>query len=203
MSSGCATKRGGPDQRLNLGIDQGGNFQRRLTHWGSLRRGLEAPSVAAAVAKDPMVERAKAEPGQYLTHAYRDPQAAQVRLTDLVKGQGWAGAAFSIADDPSRLARLRGRDGLFADRFAQLDRARAISATSSISRSWTLTRIAEAERRAERGYRDSVVAQRARDAVGVPRLSAKAGVALNASCPRARPRQATSGCARPCAISRP
>jgi hypothetical protein len=70
--------------------------------------------------------------------------------------------------EAGRLRFLRGRDGIFAGRSAQLDRANAISAAWSVSHG--LIRIAEAER----GYRASVEAQRTRDAIGVPRLSTSA-----------------------------
>jgi Ti-type conjugative transfer relaxase TraA len=144
----------------------------------SLGRGLDTASIAAAVARDEAVQKARAEPWHYLTHAYRDPNAAHARLNDLVTARGWTGAASRLAADPTQLGRLRGRDGMFASRSAQLDRAHAISAAWGVSHG--LTRIAEAEQRADRGYRASVEAQRTRDAVGVPSLSPAATAALEA-----------------------
>ena len=144
----------------------------------SLGRGLDVASVARAVGKDARVQAAKDEPRHHLVRAYRDPHAAHARLTDLLKAHGWADAAARIAAEPAQLGRLRGRDGIFAGRFAQLDRANAISAARSVG--YSLTRIAEAEQRAERGYHDSVVEQMRRDAVGVPKLSAAAMAVLEA-----------------------
>jgi BID domain of Bartonella effector protein (Bep) len=110
--------------------------------------------------------------------AYRDPHAAHARLTDLLKQHSWADASARVAAEPAQLGRLRGRDGIFAGRFAQLERANAILAARSVG--YSLTRIAEAEQRAERGYRESVAAQSRRDAVGIPKLSAAAMAVLEA-----------------------
>lgn len=73
---------------------------------------------------------------------------------------------------------MLGRDGIFAGRFARLDRADAVSAARSVAHS--LTSIAEAEQRAERDYRADVAAQIARDKVGVPKLSTEAAAVLEA-----------------------
>ena len=144
----------------------------------SLGRGLDAASVALVVAKDARVQAAKDEPRHYLVGSYRDPHAAHARLTDLLKHHGWTDAAARVMAEPDQLGRLRGREGFLASRSAQLDRAHAMSAARALGHS--LIRIAEAEQRAERDYRESVAAQLRRDAVGIPKLSAAAMAVLEA-----------------------
>lgn len=78
--------------------------------------------------------------------------------------------------EPDELGRLRGREGFFASRFAQRDRAHAMLAAPVVGHS--LIRIAEAEQRAAREYREAVTAQLTRDAVGIPKLSAAATAVL-------------------------
>jgi hypothetical protein len=144
----------------------------------SLGRGLNVASVARAVSKDAQVQAAKAEPWRHLEHAYRDPHAAHARLADLLNVHGWIRAAEHVAAEPTQLGRLRSRDGLIAGRFAQLDRASAISAGRSVG--YRLIRIADAAERAERDYRESVGAQMRRDVIGIPKLSAAATAVLEA-----------------------
>ena len=79
---------------------------------------------------------------------------------------------------------------MFAGPSAQLDRSHAIIATRSLGDS--LRRIAEAERHAERQYREDVTAQLRRDQVGVPKLSAAAAAVLEAV-HAARDRPAVAG----------
>lgn len=93
-----------------------------------------------------------------------------------IRAEGWRGAALRIEAEPEQLGRLLGRNGMFASRSAQMDRARASAAALSLGHN--LSRIAEAEQWAERDYRASVTAQIARDKVGVPKLSAEAMTAL-------------------------
>jgi Ti-type conjugative transfer relaxase TraA len=144
----------------------------------SLGRGLDQADITAAVAADARVKEAKGEPWRHLERAYRDPHAAHDKLETLIRAEGWHGAARQVEAKPEQLGRLLGRDGIFAGRFAQLDRAYAISAARSVASS--LTRIAEAQQRGERDYRAEVAAQIARDTVGVPKLSAKAASVLEA-----------------------
>jgi hypothetical protein len=101
-----------------------------------------------------------------------------VRLADLLKVHGWIRAAEHVAAEPAQLGRLRSRDGLFAGRFAQPDRASAISGVPSVG--YRPTRIAEAAERAERDYRESVGAQMRRDVIGIPKLTAAATAVLEA-----------------------
>jgi hypothetical protein len=144
----------------------------------SLGWGLDQADITAALAADARVKDAKGEPWRHLERAYRDPHAAHAKLETLIRAEGWHGAAQRVQAKPDQLGRLLGRDGLFAGRFAQLDRAHAISAARSVASS--LTRIAEVEQRAERDYRAQVAAQIARDTVGVPKLSVKAASVLEA-----------------------
>jgi hypothetical protein len=144
----------------------------------SLGRGLDPASITAAVAADARVQEARSEPWPHLERAYRDPHAAHARLNELVRAEGWTGAAARIDAEPERLGRVLGRDGIFASRPSQLDRAYAISAARSLGDS--LRRIAEAERRAEHQYREDVTTQLRRDKVGVPKLSVEAAAALEA-----------------------
>ena len=144
----------------------------------SLGRGLDPADIAAAVAADARVQQAKSEPWRHLERAYRDPHAAHARLDELARAEGWTEAAARIDTTHEQLGPLRGRDGMFASPSAQMDRAYAIIAARSLGDS--LRRIGEAERRAERQYREDVTAQLQRDAVGVPKLSAAAAAVLEA-----------------------
>ena len=137
----------------------------------SLGRGLDPAGVAAAVAADAQVQQAKSEPWRHLERAYRDPHMAQAQLNELARAEGWTEAAARIDTAHEQLGPLRGRDGMFAGPSAQLDRAYAIIAARRLGDS--LRRIGEAERPAERQYREDVTAQLQRDAVGVPKLSAR------------------------------
>ena len=144
----------------------------------SLGRGLDPAGIAAAVAADAPVGQAKSEPRQRLERAYRDPHAARAKLDELARAEGWTGAAARIDAEPERLGPLRGRDGMFAGPSAQLERVQARIAARPLGDS--LRRIGEAERHAERQYREQVTAQLRRDAVGVPKLSAVATAVLEA-----------------------
>ena len=144
----------------------------------SLGRGLDPATIAAAVAADAGVQQAKSEPWCHLERAYRDPHGAQARLNELARAEGWSEAAARIDTTHEQLGRLRGHDGIFASPSAQRDRAYAIIAARSLGDS--LRRIAAAERRAERHYREDITAQLQRDAVGVPKLSAAAAAVLDA-----------------------
>ena len=144
----------------------------------SLGRGLDPASIAAAVAADAQVQQAKSEPWRHLERAYRDPHMAQAQLNELARAEGWTEAAARIDTAHEQLGRLRGHDGMFAGSSAQLERAYAIIAARRLGDS--LRRIGEAERPAERQYREDVTAQLQRDTVGVPKLSAAAAAVLEA-----------------------
>jgi Ti-type conjugative transfer relaxase TraA len=144
----------------------------------SLGRGLDPARIIVAVAADARVQQARSEPWPHLGRAYRDPRAAHARLIELVRAEGWTGAAARIDAEHEQLGHLLGRDGIFAGRLAQLDRAYAISASRSLGDS--LRRIAETERQAEHQYREDVTTQLRRDKVGVPKLSAEAAAVLEA-----------------------
>jgi hypothetical protein len=109
---------------------------------------------------------------------YDKAHMAQARLNELARAEGWTEAAARIDTTHEQLGRLRGHDGMFAGSSAQLDRAYAIIAARRLGDS--LRRIAEAERPAERQYREDVTAQLQRDTVGVPKLSAEAAAVLEA-----------------------
>jgi hypothetical protein len=144
----------------------------------SLGRGLDPAGIAAAVAADERVQQARSEPWHHLERACREPHMAQARLNELARAEGWTEAAARIDGAHEQLGRLRGHDGMFAGPSAQLERAYAIIAARSLGDS--LRRIAEAERPAERQYREDVTAQLQRDRVGVPKLSAEAASVLEA-----------------------
>lgn len=97
---------------------------------------------------------------------------------ELARAEGWTGAAARIDEAHEQLGRLRGRDGMFASLSAQSDRSQAIIAARSLGDS--LRRIGEAERRAERQFREDVTSQLQRDRVGVPKLAAAAAAVLEA-----------------------
>jgi hypothetical protein len=88
----------------------------------SLGRGLDAGSIAAAVAADAAVRREREARWDYLRGAYRDPHAAPAALDEMVKRQGWTSAAARVAADPLQLGALRGREGLFAGADARAER---------------------------------------------------------------------------------
>ena len=97
-------------------------------------------------------------------------------MNELARAEDWSEAAARIDTTHEQLGHLRGHDGMFASPSAQRDRAYAIIAARALGDS--LRRIGEAERRAEREYREDVTAQLQRDAVGVPKLSAAAAAVL-------------------------
>jgi Ti-type conjugative transfer relaxase TraA len=144
----------------------------------SLGRGLDPASIAAVVAKDPMVQQERAALGQYLRGAYRNPDAAKAQLDELVKSQGWTSTAARLAPDPTQLGPLRGKTGFFAGRQAKEDRLAADRAAWAIAPA--LNRIATVENRAAETYRSDVDAQRQADAVGVPKLGRRAEAAIAA-----------------------
>lgn len=117
----------------------------------SLGRGLDAGSIAAAVAADRAVQREREALPHYLAGAYRDPYAAKAQLDEMVKRQGWASTATRIAHDPTQLGELRGRVGLFAGAKARAERHNAEQVVTAIAPS--LERIATAEARAAQTYR--------------------------------------------------
>ena len=142
----------------------------------SLGHGLDAGSVAAAVATSAAVQREREARWSYLQGAYRDPHAARAAVDELVKREGWTSAAARLAREPEQLGELRGKVGWFASAAAKQERAGAERAAGALPGS--LGRIGEAEGRAERAYRASVDGQRAADATGIPHLSAAAEAAV-------------------------
>jgi Ti-type conjugative transfer relaxase TraA len=138
----------------------------------SLGRGLDDGSIAAAVAADRTVQREREALWLVLRGAYRDPYAAKALLDEMVKRQGWTSTAARLAPDPAQLGALHGREGLFAGRWAKLDRATAIGSARAVASH--LRGIGEAEAKAVQTYRGSVEAQRAADGTPVPKLSARA-----------------------------
>ncbi len=117
----------------------------------------------------------------YLRGAYRDPDQAADTLDKLIEksGRDLRVAARTLREDgPEVLGTLCGREGLFAGRAAQDDRARARSAAAAIGSS--LEREAAAQDASVRHHTGEVEQQRARDAVEVPGLSPAALATLKA-----------------------
>ena len=144
----------------------------------SLGRGLDAASIAIAVSEDRVVRREKEALWLALRTAYRDPHAAKALLDEMVKRQGWTSTAARLGPDPTQLGALHGRSGLFAGRWAKLERAEALGSANAIASH--LKRIGAAETKAALAYRASVEAQREADATPVPKLSARAEAAMAA-----------------------
>jgi len=144
----------------------------------SLGRGLDEDSIVIAAAADRTVRREKEALWLALRTAYRDPYAAKAQLDEMVERQGRASTAARLRPDPGQLGTLHGRSGLFAGRWAKLERAAAIGSASGVA--FHLENIGEAEAKAARAYRASVEAQRKADATPVPKLSARAEAAVTA-----------------------
>jgi hypothetical protein len=157
-----------PDILIPAYVDPGGR--------NSLGRGLDASSVAAAMAADRTVQREREALPHYLRGAYRDPYAAKARLDEMVQRQGWTSTAARIAQDPTQLGELRGKVGFFAGSKAKAERAMAERAAGAVAPS--LERIAAAEARAAQTYRASVQAQRQADATPIPKLSERTQAAV-------------------------
>jgi hypothetical protein len=98
--------------------------QRDPTGRDSLGRGTTAEEIARAVEQDPKVRQEAADRAQWLRTAYRDPKQAEARLTVMIQDSqsDRAEAARRLRERPEQLGVLRGGDGLFAGRGAQLDR---------------------------------------------------------------------------------
>jgi Ti-type conjugative transfer relaxase TraA len=144
----------------------------------SLGRGLDPGSIAAAVATDRAVQREREALPHYLCGAYRDPDAAKVKLDEMVKRQGWTNTAARIAQDPAQLGELRGRAGFFAGARAKAERAMAERVAGAVAPS--LERIGAAEAKAAQTHRESVEAQLRADATPIPKLTAQAEAAITA-----------------------
>src|SRR5271165_7129596 len=140
-------------------------------------RGLDAGSIQAAVLVDGSVQREREALIDYLRGAYREPISASGRLDELIMREGFTSAAARLAREPEQLGELRGKLGIFAGA-ARQEREAALHAAGAMPDS--LTRIGRAVGAAERTYRESVEAQLAADATGIPRLSARAEAAIGA-----------------------
>ena len=161
--------------------------------WGrdSLGRGTTAGEVAAAVAQDPTVQHAEQHLTIWIGHSYRDPAEAQRRLHTLERAEGGPqGAERALRHSgPELLGELRGKVGWFASATAKAERDAAVRCAGSIGPG--LVRLREAEERAGAAYTRSVEAQRMRDAVEIPGLSAEAWAAVRAV--EAAAREGTKG----------
>jgi len=160
----------------------------------SLGRGASPGEIVAVVAADAAAQKERDSLRNYLGGVYRDPHAARAALTELVKQEGWKAAASQVTADPARFGELRGKLGFFAGAKARTERETAQRVAGAIGPS--LERIGAAEARAERSYRESVDAQRARDTVEVPGLSSAAWAAVGALERAARPEAESAGTAR-------
>ncbi len=141
----------------------------------SLGRVLDEPSIAAVVVRDGAVQREREALRHYLQGAYRDPEAAQAALGELVKQRGWYQAREEIAGDPTQFGELRGKVGWFVSAASKEERARAERVVQAVPDS--LRRVHETEDVARQGYVQSVQAQQVRDGTEVPGLS-KAALAV-------------------------
>ena len=138
----------------------------------SLGRGTSPEELARVASEAPAAMREVEAQKDYLRGAYRDPDQAADALDKLIErsGRDLRAAARTLREDgPEVLGTLRGREGFFAGRAAQDDRARARSAAAAIGGS--LDREAAARDAAARHHTGEVEQQRARDAVEVPGLS--------------------------------
>jgi Ti-type conjugative transfer relaxase TraA len=138
----------------------------------SLGRSTSPEELARVANQAPASVREVEAQKDYLRGAYRDPDQAGDALDKLIErsGRDLRAAARTLREEgPEVLGTLRGREGLFAGRVAQDDRARARSAAAAISGS--LDREAAARDAAVRHHTGEVEQQRARDAVEVPGLS--------------------------------
>jgi Ti-type conjugative transfer relaxase TraA len=150
--------------------------------WGrdSQGRGTSRLDLIAVAEGDPKVREARADRLHWLGRAYRDPAAAEARLWEVVErrhaGDLRAAAETLRRQGPEALGALRGREGLFSTHGMRLDRANALSGVRALRQS--LVREAEAGERAVERHREAVAAQRERDAVEVPGLSAAAWAVL-------------------------
>jgi Ti-type conjugative transfer relaxase TraA len=149
--------------------------------WGrdSLGRGTTAGELRTAADADPRVRRGEEDRVRWLASAYRDPEAARARLDATLAAEGGdlrRAAARLEAAGPEALGKLRGREGLFASRGAELERATARGAARAIVHG--LEDEAGHRERAVEAWRSAVAAQRGRDAVEVPGLSPAAWKAL-------------------------
>lgn len=149
--------------------------------WGrdSLGRGTTAGELRAAADADPRVRRGEEDRARWLVSAYRDPEAARAKLDTTLAAEGGdlrrAAARLGVAG-PEALGRLRGRDGLFVSRGAELERASARGAARAIVHG--LEDEAGHRERAAEAWRSTIATQRGRDAVEVPGLSPAAWQAL-------------------------
>lgn len=144
----------------------------------SLGRGLDAASLAAAVAGDAAVIRAATVRAAYLRSAYRDPEAATRQLEALLARDGTMSTVRRVAAEPESIGALRGRTGLFAGARSRDERQTARAAAAALSSS--LTRTADAEARALQAYRAAVETRMQADATAVPALSREATTVLKA-----------------------
>jgi hypothetical protein len=80
----------------------------------------------------------------------------------MMKRQGWTSTAARLRPDPTQLGALHGGSGLFARRWAKLERAAATGSANGAA--FHLENIGVAEAKATLAYRASVGAQRKADA---------------------------------------
>ena len=151
--------------------------------WGrdSLGRGTTPADLSAVAEADPRVRQHVADRARELREAYREPAEAGKRLGEVVRREGGdlrRAAAVLEADGPEILGALRGRDGWLAGQGSKAERARAVGAVRGIA--WGLKAEAADRERATREHVAQVEAQRRRDGVEVPGLSAAAWSAVRA-----------------------
>lgn len=137
---------------------------------------VDPEALAAVVASDSAVRCEREVLGHYLEGAYRLPQQARARLDALVASHGPTSASQRLIADPGQLGELRGHVGLFASEAARQRRAQAVHVAQAVGPA--VRRVGQAEAAAADAYRQGIEARAAADAVGVPRLSVEARLAL-------------------------
>ena len=131
----------------------------------------------AALVGEPTSLRDHMQP--FLARAYRDPAAAWARLEALLQTHADedAVAALLKQQGPGALGKLRGRTGMFASEKARDERWEAEQAADAIPRE--LPRPREKQRRLSESYRAQLEADRRRETIAVPGLTATALTAID------------------------
>lgn len=141
----------------------------------SLGHVLDEPSIATVVVRDGAVQREREALRHYPQGAYRDREAAQAALAEVMKQRGWYQAREEIAGDPTQFGELRGKVGWLVSAASKEERASAERVVQAVPDS--LRRVHETESIARQGYVQSVQAQQVRDGTEIPGLS-KAALAV-------------------------
>ncbi len=131
----------------------------------------------AALVGEPTSLRDHVQP--FLARAYRDPAAAWARLEVLLQTHADEEAVVALLKQqgPGALGKLRGRTGMFASEKARDERWEAEQAADAIPRELPWPR--EKHRRLSESYRAQLEADRRRETIAVPGLTAAALSAID------------------------